>query len=166
MTNSSSIANVAIVGGGLMGRGIAEVCALRGLKTTLIKASGKGADSTRERIEKSLSKAAERGKVTGEAATNARANLVVTGDRACLAGADLVVESVVEDLTIKKGLFAEVAERAPARCILASNTSTLRISDLAPEAARERTIGLHFFSPVPAMALVELAYLDSTEERV
>ena len=164
MTHSRSIKNVVIIGGGLMGQGIAEVSAVAGLATTLIKASGQGAESTRTKIEKSLSKAVERGKLSGEQASAALKNLVVTGDRGALAEADIVIESIVEDLAIKKDLFATVLNSIPAHCILASNTSTLRIRDLAPASAADRTIGLHFFSPVPAMELVELAYLDSTDD--
>lgn len=168
MTNSDSgkITRVVIIGGGLMGQGIAEVSALSGLRTTLVKASGQGADQTRARIEKSLNKSIERGKLSSELASAALARLVVTGDRSVVSEADIVIESIVEDLDIKKELFAGLASVIPAHCILASNTSTLRIEDLAPRSVMERTIGLHFFSPVPAMSLVELAYLQNTQDEV
>src|SRR5262249_12425267 len=81
-----------------------------------------------------------------------------------LAIADVIVESVVEDLHIKQRLFAELDALLPEQTIFASNTSTLRISDIARESARpERTIGMHFFSPVPSMKLVELAYMADTD---
>jgi 3-hydroxybutyryl-CoA dehydrogenase len=166
MSDSEAITNVVIIGGGLMGRGIAEVSAASGFSTTLIKASGKGAEATQAKIEKSLGKAVERGKLSGAEATAALAKLTVTGEREALAQADVVIESIIEDLEIKKKLFASVLDSIPDSCILASNTSTLRIKDLAPASARERTIGLHFFSPVPAMDLVELAYLESTHDDV
>ncbi len=166
MPDSVAIANVVIIGGGLMGRGIAQVSACRGFSTTLIKASGNGADAALAKIETRLSKAVERGRLSGEDATAALANLTVTGKREALAEADVVIESIIEDLEIKKELFTKVLDSLPSHCILASNTSTLRIRDLAPEGAADRSIGLHFFSPVPAMDLVELAYLESTQDEV
>jgi 3-hydroxybutyryl-CoA dehydrogenase len=166
MTDTKAIRSVGIIGGGLMGRGIAQVAARCGFATTLVKASGRGAEETRARIEASLDKSVKRGKLSAEDADAALSRLVVTGNRRALATADLVIESIVEDLQIKQRLFAELLGIVPERCILASNTSTLRISDLAPEGARDRTIGLHFFSPVPAMKLVELAYLKETADEV
>lgn len=162
MTDTRPIKRVGIIGGGLMGRGIAQSCATAGFVTTLIKASGQGADETRARIEKSLAKAVQRGKLSNEEAEQALARLIVTGERETLGRVDLVIESIVEDLSIKRALFAELLSVVPTHCILASNTSTLRIADLAPPDAEVRTLGLHFFSPVPAMRLVELAYLPQT----
>lgn len=166
MTVSKSIGNVAIIGGGLMGQGIAEVAAKSGFATTLIKASGGSGEETYARIEKSLNKAVSRGKLSAEDAAAALANLTVSGERDALATADIVIESVIEDLKTKKELFAGLMGVVPDHCIFASNTSTLRIHDLAPVGAEDRTIGLHFFSPVPAMKLVELAYLAATPESV
>jgi 3-hydroxybutyryl-CoA dehydrogenase len=166
MRETQAIQNVGIIGGGLMGRGIAEVAAKSGFATTLVKASGGGAEQTRARIEKSLARSVERGKLSSEEAEAALSRLTVTGERSALADADIVIESIVEDLQIKQKLFADLLEVVPEHCILASNTSTLRIGELAPEGARARMIGLHFFSPVPAMKLVELAYLKETPEGV
>lgn len=164
MTDSGAIRNVAIIGGGLMGQGIAQVAAQSGFATTLIKASGNGAEATQARIEKSLNKAAERGKLSHEDVAAALACLTVTGDRGALESADIVIESIIEDLDTKKELFLGLLDVVPSHCLFASNTSTLRIQDLAPAGACGRTIGLHFFSPVPAMRLVELAYLEATPE--
>lgn len=166
MTDSKAIGNVAIIGGGLMGQGIAEVAAKSGFTTTLIKASGRSGDATRARIEKSLKKAVDRGKLSAEDAEAALGRLTVTGERTALAEADIVIESIIEDLDTKVELFAGLVGVVPEHCIFASNTSTLRIRDLAPKEVVDRTIGLHFFSPVPAMSLVELAYLDATQEAV
>ncbi|MCP4449389.1 MAG: 3-hydroxybutyryl-CoA dehydrogenase [Myxococcales bacterium] len=166
MSNSKAIQNVAIIGGGLMGQGIAQVSAKSGFATTLIKASGNGAAPTRARIETSLNRAVEKGKLGAEDAAGALSRLTVTGDRDALASADIVIESIIEDLETKKQLFAGLVDVVPAHCIFASNTSTLRIRDLAPASAVDRTIGLHFFSPVPAMRLVELAYLEATPDSV
>lgn len=98
VTDSKAIENVAILGGGLMGQGIAEVSARSGFTTTLIKASGRNADATQARIEKSLNKAIERGKLLAEDAAGALARLSVTGELGALASADIVIESVIEDL--------------------------------------------------------------------
>ncbi len=166
MSDLQVIKKVVIIGGGLMGQGIAEVCAKTGHSTTLIKASGQGAEATYGKIEKSLKRAVERGKLSGADASVALSHLVVTGDRDALGEADIVIESIIEDLDTKKELFAGLIDKIPAHCVLASNTSTLRIRDMAPEGAAQRTIGLHFFSPVPAMSLVELAYLEATPEEV
>jgi len=163
---TDTIVKVGIIGGGLMGRGIAEVAAKSGFPTVLVKASGRGTEETQARIHKSIARSVERGKLSSEEASEAEARLTVTGDRQLLADADIVIESIVEDLQIKQKLFADLLSIVPKSCILASNTSTLRIADLAPDSARERTIGLHFFSPVPAMKLVELAYLKETAETV
>lgn len=163
MQDSKRIRNVGIVGAGLMGSGIAEVCAQAGYQTLLVKASGGNPGPARSRIESSLNKRKERGKISAEDLDATLSRLEVTGDREKLAQADIIIECIVEDLATKQKLFAELCELASADCIFASNTSTLKIADLAPSAAAARTIGLHFFSPVPAMRLVELAHLETTD---
>jgi 3-hydroxybutyryl-CoA dehydrogenase len=161
--STSEIKTVGIVGTGLMGSGIAEVCATSGYRTVLVKATPGDAGAVRGKLEKSLARSVEKGKLTPEARDAALANLLVTGDQGALAGADLVIESIVEDLGRKRALFGELDRLVQPGAIFASNTSTLRISEMARGLGREaRTIGLHFFSPVPAMKLVELAHLQST----
>lgn len=166
MQDSKPIRNVAIVGAGLMGSGIAEVCAHAGYQTLLVKASGGDPSSAHARIKASLSKRKERAKLSAEDFDAILSRLEVTGDRKKLAQADIIIECIVEDLASKQKLFAELCESASAECIFASNTSTLKIADLAPGTCATRTIGLHFFSPVPAMRLVELAHLETTDARV
>jgi 3-hydroxybutyryl-CoA dehydrogenase len=161
----SEIQTVGIVGAGLMGTGIAEVAVIAGLDTILVKATGGSPDDARRRIEKSLGRAVERGKLGSDARDDALSRLRVTGDRDALGAADVIVESIVEDLPRKQALFADLTAIARPDAIFASNTSTLRISDMA--ALRPaRTIGTHFFSPVPAMKLVELVHLPGTEAEV
>jgi 3-hydroxybutyryl-CoA dehydrogenase len=149
-----------------MGTGIAEAAASHGLTITLVTARGTNPAPARERIAKSFERAVARNKMTAEAAEAALARITFSADRDALIGCDVVVESVVEDLAIKRALFEDLAARLGEETILASNTSTLRVADLAPDAARKRTIGLHFFSPVPAMRLVELAHLPETDPDV
>ncbi|RMH38384.1 MAG: 3-hydroxybutyryl-CoA dehydrogenase [Deltaproteobacteria bacterium] len=157
------IESVGIVGGGLMGTGIAEVTALAGLPTVLVKATPGDPHAARARIEASMQRRIGRGKLAEEDAAAALARITTTADRDALAGVDLVIESVVEDLGTKRALFADLDARCADDTVFASNTSTLRIADIAAGADREdRTIGLHFFSPVPAMSLVELAHLPQT----
>jgi 3-hydroxybutyryl-CoA dehydrogenase len=159
-----TIETVGIVGTGLMGSGIAEVCAAAGLRTIVVKATPGAPDKARAKLEKSLAKSVEKGKLSPADRDAALQRLELTGDRGALATADLVIESIIEDLPSKQRLFAELNAITQPDAIFASNTSTLRISDIARGDGREdRTIGLHFFSPVPAMKLVELAHLRETD---
>ncbi len=159
----SEIKTVGIVGAGLMGTGIAEVCALAGLRTILIRATGGDPAAAVARVEKSLDTRVAKGKLDAAAAEAALAQLSATTDLAAAAECDLVIESIVEDLATKRALFASLAPHLRSHAILASNTSTLKISDLAEGSHDQRTIGLHFFSPVPAMNLVEVAHLPTTD---
>jgi 3-hydroxybutyryl-CoA dehydrogenase len=157
------IERIGVVGSGLMGTGIAEVAALAGFPTVLCKATAGPPEAARARIEKSLARRVDRGKLDQSAAEQALSLLTVTGDHDALGTSDLVIESIIEDREVKQALFEGLTGLLQPEALLASNTSTLRISDLAPAARRRRTIGLHFFSPVPAMSLVELAHLPDTE---
>jgi 3-hydroxybutyryl-CoA dehydrogenase len=157
------IQTVGIVGAGLMGTGIAEVCALAGLRTILIRATGGDPAAAVARVKKSIDGRVAKGKLDAALAEAALAKLSATTDVAAAAACDLVIESIVEDLATKRALFASLAPHLRADAILASNTSTLKISDLAEGAHDQRTIGLHFFSPVPAMSLVEVAHMPTTD---
>jgi 3-hydroxybutyryl-CoA dehydrogenase len=157
---------VGIVGAGLMGTGIAEVSALAGLPTVLVKATPGDTSGALGRVEKSMNRRIERGKLEASAAEAALSNLTITTDRDALGTTNLVIESIVEDLGLKRELFADLSTRVTDETVFASNTSTLRISDIARDGREDRTIGLHFFSPVPAMSLVELAHMESTDPEV
>lgn len=161
------IERVGIVGTGLMGTGIAEVVAKAGFPTVVVKATAGAPDEAVRRIERSLAKSVEKGKLTAEDRDATLARLRFTTDRSALASADLVIESIVEDLDAKVSLFRALRDIVSPTAILASNTSTLRIRDLALAAGTtDRTVGLHFFSPAPIMKLVELAYLETTPVEV
>ena len=157
------IHTVGIIGAGLMGTGIAEVCALAGLRTILIRATGGDSAAADERVRASMQARVARGKLAEADATAALGRLHATGDLAEAAACDLVIESIVEDLATKRDLFARLAPHLKPTAILASNTSTLKIADLADGPRAPRTLGLHFFSPVPAMSLVEIAHLPVTD---
>jgi 3-hydroxybutyryl-CoA dehydrogenase len=161
----SEIQVIGIVGAGLMGTGIAEVAAIAGFEVIVCKATPGSPLEARMRIVKSLGRAVERGKLAPEARGAAAGRLSVTADKSALARADLIVESIIEDLPAKQALFAELDAIARPDAIFASNTSTLHIADMAG-ARPARTIGMHFFSPVPAMKLVELVHLPGTDGEV
>jgi 3-hydroxybutyryl-CoA dehydrogenase len=160
------IRSLGVVGAGLMGTGIAEVAALAGLPTVLVRGTGRDPQEARERVMRSLEKRVARGSLEREQADSALERLTVTGDRDAIGSVDLVIESIVEDLDQKRALFRDLADRMPGGGVLASNTSTLRLRDLAGPGYDDRLVGLHFFSPVPAMGLVELAYLPGTRPEV
>jgi len=157
---------IGIIGSGLMGIGIAEVCATAGLETVLVKATPGPTALVVAKIRRSVNALVDKGKLDAALAEAALTRLVVTSDRDAVLASDLIIEAVVEDLTTKRALFAALARRLPGEAILATNTSTLRVAAVAEKIRPHRTIGLHFFSPVPAMSLVELAHLPTTDADV
>ena len=160
-----SIRTVGVLGGGLMGSGIAQVAAQSGHKTIVREVNQQLADKARANIDKTLTKGIEKGKVTREERENTLSNLTFVTDVAALSDCDIVVEAVVEDLDIKNTMCKELDERCPARTIFASNTSSLTIAAMAAATKRaDRMVGLHFFNPVPLMKLVEVVKTVTTSE--
>ena len=152
-----SIKRVGIVGSGIMGSGIAEVAAKNGIEVVLRSRKQESADAMLAALEKSLAKQVERGRLEETAAKEAVARVSATASLEDLADCDLVIESVVEDLAVKKKLFNELDGVVKAGAILATNTSTLPVVEMAIETGRpELVCGVHFFNPAPAMALVEI----------
>jgi 3-hydroxybutyryl-CoA dehydrogenase len=149
-----------------MGRGIAQVAAQAGYGTTLTDVSAPALAAAMDGIAKSLDRAVEKGKLDRAAADAAKGRLGSEVDLAKAASrADLVVEAVFEDLALKKDLFARLDAAAPAGAILASNTSSLPLSEIAAVTKRAgRVVGMHFFNPVPVMPLLELVRTASTTE--
>ena len=152
------ITRVGIIGGGQMGGGIAEVCAKAGVDTTVVEVSDDLAAASRGAIEGSLAKAVERGKLDEEGRDAALARLRFTVDVEALADRDLVIEAIVENLDVKRDLFARLdAVVASDAAILASNTSSIPITQIAGATARpESVVGMHFFNPAQIMPLVEV----------
>ncbi|MEO9322007.1 3-hydroxybutyryl-CoA dehydrogenase [Nocardioides sp. C4-1] len=152
---------VGVVGGGLMGSGIAEVSARAGLDVVLVESSDATAKACLERLERSLARAEEKGKLQGAGGTTAAAVLehvrVVT-DLTALADRDVVVEAIVEDEAAKTALFRRLDEIVTSPdAILASNTSSIPIMKLGVVTSRpQQVVGIHFFNPVPVLQLVEL----------
>lgn len=152
-----SIATLGIVGSGIMGSGIAEVAAKAGVEVVLRSRKQETADAMVAGLARSLAKQVERARLEQDSADEVRARVRATADLADLAACDMVLESVVEDLEVKKALFAELDGIVADGAILATNTSTLPVIEMAMATRRpERVLGVHFFNPAPAMALVEL----------
>ena len=152
-----TITRLGIVGSGIMGSGIAEVAAKAGVEVVLRSRQQSSADAMLAALEKSLAKQVERGKLEEAAAKEIAARVSATDDLQALADCDLVLESVVEDLDVKKALFQELDGIVKAGGILATNTSTLPVVELAMVTGRpELVCGIHFFNPAPAMSLVEV----------
>ena len=162
-----SIEKIAVLGGGQMGAGIAEAAASRGVSVALIKATPGPSDKAKAGIEKGLGRRVEKGKLSQEDADGIISRITFTDDMNAAADADLFVESIVEDIAIKKEKFAQADKIVKAGAILASNTSTLCIGDMQAATERsDRFIGLHFFNPATMMKLVEVIPTDSTDASV
>jgi 3-hydroxybutyryl-CoA dehydrogenase len=164
------IGKVAVLGGGLMGSGIAQVSAAAGFPTAVREVSDALSLKARQSIEKSLAKGIERGKVAESARDKTLGNLRFVTDLKELADADLFIEAVVEDLAVKNDLWSQLNQIAHPDAIFASNTSSLTIIAMAAASGRpDRMLGMHFFNPVPLMKLVEvirtITTSKETEER-
>ncbi len=152
-----SITRVGIVGSGIMGSGIAEVAAATGHEVILRSRSQQGADAMLAGLAKSLAKQVEKGKRTEAEAGEISGRVRATTHLGELVDVDLVIESVVEDLAVKKDLFAELDSVCKPDTILATNTSTLPVVEMAMATGRPDLVcGVHFFNPAPAMSLVEV----------
>ena len=150
------IEKVGVVGCGLMGSGITEVCARAGYSVVVREVNDELLQKGLGRIHKSLARAVARGKATQEQADQALARVQGTLDLADFAACDLVVEAAIENMALKKEVFAELDAILPAHAILASNTSSLCITEMASVTQRhDKVLGIHFFNPVPVMPLIE-----------
>lgn len=152
-----SVKRLGVIGAGMMGAGIAYVSASAGIEVVLIDSTPEAAERGRAHSEGLLDKGMKRGKVTAEKKAEVLGRITATTDYAALAGCDLIVEAVFEDPKVKAEVTAKVEAAVGADCIFATNTSTLPISSLAKASVRpEQFIGIHFFSPVDKMMLVEI----------
>ena len=152
-----TIQRVGVVGSGIMGSGIAEVAAKTGHEVVLRSRKKETADDMVARLTKSLDKQVERGKLEQAERDEVLGRVSATDHLGNLADCDLVIESIVEDLSVKKQLFNELDGIVKEGAILATNTSTLPVVEMAIETGRpDKVCGVHFFNPAPAMALVEI----------
>jgi 3-hydroxybutyryl-CoA dehydrogenase len=165
---AEQIAQIGIVGAGFMGSGIAESAARAGVTVQLYEPQAAPLQQSRSRIEASVARAIKGGKLTDDEAGALVERIAWTQDLEALDRAELVVEAIVEDEAIKLETFRRLDEVLPEQTILASNTSSIPIAGLAAATGRpDRVLGLHFFSPVPVMKLVEVVVgLDTAEATV
>jgi 3-hydroxybutyryl-CoA dehydrogenase len=162
-----TIERVFVAGAGLMGHGIAQVHAAIGKRVALYEPDLARAVAGRDRIAGNLERAVTKGRLSPEDRDATLARLAPTDDPDAAADADLVVEAVFEDVDVKSGLWAGLDRVAPATAVFASNTSSISIDRLAQavgEARRARFVGMHFFSPVPVMPLIELIRGSATDD--
>jgi 3-hydroxybutyryl-CoA dehydrogenase len=156
---------VGVVGAGLMGSGIAEVCARAGVDVTVVEADDKAVERAQAAIERSLDRAVKAGKLDGGGREAATEHLAYTSALPDVAGADAAIEAVVEDEVLKREVFKQLDELLPDAEFLASNTSSVPIMKLGAETSHPgRVIGLHFFNPVPVLPLVEVVRSIMTSE--
>ncbi|MEP6599450.1 MAG: 3-hydroxyacyl-CoA dehydrogenase family protein [Actinomycetota bacterium] len=148
---------LAVIGAGLMGSGIAQVAAAAGWQVLLRDVTDEALSRGRAAIERSLSRFAEKGRIEPDDVEAALGRITLTTDLDAAGDADVVVEAVFESLDVKRELFATLDELLGPHAVLASNTSAIPITQIAAATSRpESVIGTHFFSPVPMMALCEL----------
>ncbi|HEX9608446.1 MAG TPA: 3-hydroxybutyryl-CoA dehydrogenase [Gemmatimonadaceae bacterium] len=160
-----NITKVGVLGGGLMGSGIAQVSAAAGFPTIVREVSDALCAKSLQSIEKSLAKGIERGKVTEAERDKTLGNLRFVTELKELADSDLFIEAVVEDLEVKNSLWSQLDQIARPDAIFASNTSSLTIIAMAAASGRpDRMLGIHFFNPVPLMKLVEVVRTITTSE--
>lgn len=162
-----SIRNIAVIGAGIMGRGIAQVSALGGFDVTMNDVNMDLLQKSRESMKKSLAKGVQLGKIALEDKQAALARLRLSDNFSESAeAADLVIEAVPEDLELKFKIFRQLDEACPAHTVLATNTSAKSITEIASATRRpEKVIGLHFFNPVHLMKLVEIIKgLETSQE--
>jgi 3-hydroxybutyryl-CoA dehydrogenase len=159
------VTRVGVLGAGLMGAGIAEVSAKAGYETVVREISDELARKGLSRIESSMARAVEKGKLTGPERETARARLSATTTLRDLASCDVVIEAIVENLELKKETYRELDRLCKTETIFCSNTSSLTITELSATTRRpDRFAGLHFFNPVPVMKLVEVVRTIATSE--
>lgn len=162
----AGISSVAVIGAGTMGHGIAQVCAMAGMATSLYDPAPGAAQAALDRIMVNLNQGVARGKVTSEAASDAMSRLrrgENLSDAVCTA--QLVIEAIPERMELKTGLFANLNGLAPEEAILATNTSSLSVTRIAAATQRaDRVLGLHFFNPVHIMKLLEVVRGEETSD--
>jgi 3-hydroxybutyryl-CoA dehydrogenase len=162
---ASEIQRVGVVGLGTMGAGIAQVCVQAGIETVGREVTEELGARARELIAHYLGRGVEKGRLSGRERDAALARLTTTTELADLAGCDLVIEAVVEELGAKREIFAELDRLLP-EAVLATNTSALPVREIAAATGRpERVVGMHFFNPAPVLPLVEVVRTEFSSDR-
>lgn len=160
------ISKVAVIGSGQMGGGIAQIAAVSGFETVVYDLSGDALGRCKALHDKLLARAIEKGRMSEDEVAGAKSRITYADSMNAMDDADIVIEAVVEDLEVKKKIFAGLADKFTKNQILASNTSSISITALATSVgdAADRFIGMHFFNPVPVMKLVEVINGLATSE--
>ena len=158
--------NVGVLGCGLMGSGIAQVCAMAGHETYVLEVDKKFLDQGMNRIEKSLGKLVDKGKIKSDDSKAIFKRLHPTTEIKDLGKCDFVIEAIIENIDDKRKIFKQLDEICKEETIFASNTSSLTVTEIGAATRRpDRFVGLHFFNPVPVMKLVEVVRTLSTSEK-
>lgn len=162
-----AIQKIGVVGCGLMGSGIAQVCAQAGFPTVVREVSTELVEKGFKGVEKNLARLVEKGTVSEAAKNEIRGRLKGVTSLAELKDCDVIIEAIIEQLPAKRELFASLDSLCPPHTIFASNTSSLTITEIAAATRRpQRFVGLHFFNPVPVMKLVEVVRTIATDPEV
>jgi 3-hydroxybutyryl-CoA dehydrogenase len=152
-----NLQNIGVIGAGTMGNGIAQVCAVAGFNVTLIDIADSALQKALATVGKNLDRQVSKGTLSEEQKLAALDKIATSTDYASLHGVQLVIEAATENLDLKLRLLQQAAAQVGSECVIASNTSSLSITQLAASVSHpERFIGLHFFNPVPVMALIEV----------
>ena len=161
---ATEIQRVGVVGLGMMGAGIAQVCVQAGVETVGRDVTEELGERARERIAHYLGRGVEKGRLTVDERDAALGRQTPTTEMADLAGCDLVIEAVVEELDAKREIFAELDRLLPS-AVLATNTSALSVGEIAAATGRpERVVGMHFFNPAPVLPLVEVVQAEASSD--
>ncbi len=152
-----SIEQIAVIGAGTMGNGIAQVCAVAGYQVLLVDVSDAALERGVATLSKNLERQVSKGTLDADKVAAAKTRIRTSTDYTQLSGAQLVIEAATENLQLKQRILQQVAANVAADCLIATNTSSLSVTQLAASIEHpERFIGVHFFNPVPMMALVEI----------
>jgi len=158
---------VGVIGAGVMGKGIAQLCAASGINVVLMDIELSACESARDFIFSMLQRAVEKGKLSDRDFVQAKQSITISSRLENLSNCDLIIEAVIEKLDVKQSLFQKLEKLVEKECILATNTSSLSVTSIAASCERpERVAGLHFFNPVPLMKLVEVISAIRTSEGV
>ena len=163
---SSGVKTITVVGAGVMGRGIALVAARAGYATRVVEPSARAGESARGELDKILDRAKEKGEIDAAAADAARKNLTWAGGLDAAKGSDLIIEAIPESIALKAEIYQGLAPHLGPAAVIATNTSSLSITELAAMSDRApRFLGMHFFNPVHRMRLIELVRgLETSDE--
>jgi len=163
---SLDIKTIAVAGAGTMGTGIAQVCAAAGFNTLLFDISADMLQKAKNLIRQNFTMLEQKGKITAEAANLNFSRITFTTDKNAII-ADLIIEAIVEDLSVKHAFFNAVALINKTTCILATNTSSIPVTQIASKIPNpERVLGIHFFNPAPVMKLVEIISGAETDAKI